>query len=712
MKARHRLMPGAAAVALLALAGVPSQPGAQTPAVALDNDDIGGVVTGPKGPEAGVWVIAETADLPTRYAKIVVTDDQGRYVIPDLPKAKYKVWVRGYGLVDSPKVDAEPGRPLDLTAVIAPNERAAAELYPPIYWYSMLRVPAKSEFPGTGPKGNGIAPAQRSQHHWLADVKSLGCLACHAMGTPGTRVIPREFGDFANSRDAWTRRVQAGQAMTSMVNVVSRLGADRSIAEWANWTDRVAAGELPKDKPARPQGVERNLVLTMWDWSDPKLYLHDLIATDRRRPTVNANGKIYGAHENSSDLVPVLDPVTHTASSVRHPVLDPKTPSHRTDPMTPSAYWGDEAIWDAQANQHNPMMDEKGRPWFTVRLRPFQNPAFCRKGSDHPSAKVFPINASTRGVSMFDPSTGKFTLVDTCFPTHHLIFAEDADNTLWLSSGGPGAQVAGWINRRVLEETGDHQRAQGWSPFVLDTNGNGKRDDWVEPNQPLDAAKDKRVGVGFYSVVVNPQDGSVWGQSLSPFPGYAVRFDPKTQLTEIYAPPAPGYGGRGADIDRNGVFWTSLASGHLGAFDRRKCKVLNGPTATGDHCPEGWTLHRMPGPRFDGVEDDHSAEGSYYTWVDWFNTGGLGENVPIATGNQNSSLLALVNGNWINLVVPYPMGFFTKWVEGRIDDANAGWKGRGLWATTSTRTMFHLEGGKENRPKVVKFQMRPDPLAK
>ena len=436
MRARHGLMLGAAVVALALVAGLPSRPGAQTPAVAIDDDDIGGVVTGPKGPEAGVWVIAETTDLPTKYAKIVVTDDQGRYVLPDLPKAKYKVWVRGYGLVDSAKVDAEPGRALNLTAVVAPNEKAAAEYYPPIYWYAMLRVPPHSDFPGTGPKGNGINPVQRTQQHWLADVKSLGCLACHALGTPGTRVIPREFGDFANSRDAWTRRVQAGQAMTSMVNVVSRLGADRSVAEWADWTDRVAAGELPKDKPPRPQGVERNVVLTVWDWSDPKLYLHDLIATDRRRPTINANGKIYGAHENSSDLVPILDPVTHTASSVRHQLLDPKTPSHRSDPLTPSAYWGDEPIWDAQANAHNPMMDEKGRPWFTVRLRPAANPAFCRKGSDHPSAKVFPIDSSTRHVSMFDPTTGKFTLIDTCFPTHHLIFAEDADNTLWLSSGG------------------------------------------------------------------------------------------------------------------------------------------------------------------------------------------------------------------------------------------------------------------------------------
>ena len=228
------------------------------------------------------------------------------------------------------------------------------------------------------------------------------------------------------------RRLQAGQAMGQMVGVVTRLGPDRAVAEWANWTDRVAAGETPKAKPTRPQGVERNVVLTLWDWGDPKTYLHDLIATDRRKPTVNANGKIYGTQEHSSDLVPVLDPVTHTASTIKHPVLDPKTPSTRElNAMTPSAYWGDEPIWTAQADNHNPMMDEKGRLWFTVRVRPpANNPAFCRQGSEHPSAKAFPLNSSTRQTSMYDPATGKFTLIDLCFPTHHLIFGEDADNTL------------------------------------------------------------------------------------------------------------------------------------------------------------------------------------------------------------------------------------------------------------------------------------------
>ena len=143
-------------------------------AVRVDNDDIGGVVTGARGPEAGVWVIAETTDLPTRFSRTVVTDDQGRYLVPDLPKANYSVWVRGYGLVDSPKVQSAPGRSLNLTAVAAPNPRAAAEYYPAAYWYSLARVPDKSEFPGTGPEGNGISPNMKTQADWLRMMKSGG----------------------------------------------------------------------------------------------------------------------------------------------------------------------------------------------------------------------------------------------------------------------------------------------------------------------------------------------------------------------------------------------------------------------------------------------------------------------------------------------------------------------------------------------------------
>src|SRR5881296_3393083 len=309
-------------------------------AIQIDSDDIGGVVTSKNGPEAGVWVIAETTELGTRFARIAVTDDHGRYVIPDLPQATYSVWVRGYGLVDSPKVKSARGRILNLTAVPAPNAAAAAEYYPAIYWYSMLKIPDKSLFPGTGPSGNGMPVTLTSQAQWLNTIKTTGCMSCHALGTKGTRTIPKDLGDFKNSQDAWQRRIMSGQAMIQMVTVIGRLDTERALKLYGDWTDRIAASELPFDKPSRPQGVERNVVLTLWDWSRPTAYLHDLIGTDRRNPRINANGKFYGSAEESTDYVPILDPGRNAASERKHPVRDPNTPSSKAAPMTPSPYWG------------------------------------------------------------------------------------------------------------------------------------------------------------------------------------------------------------------------------------------------------------------------------------------------------------------------------------------------------------------------------------
>ena len=708
MTLKHILFASAAAIGIaVGLTTIPTPASAQQSAsVVVGSDNIGGVVTGPTGPEAGVWVIAETTDLPTKFAKMVVTDDQGRYVIPELPKAKYKVWVRGYGLVDSPKADGEPGQSLNLTAVAAPSAKAAADYYPPIYWYSMLRIPAASEFP--------IGP-MKTQPEWLNQIKTTGCMSCHALGSPGTRALPKELSDM-KPEEAWARRLMVGQAQTQMMNVISRFDTQRVLKSFADWTDRIAAGELPFDKPARPQGIERNVVISSWDWSTPTGYMHDLISTDRRNPTVNAYGKLYGAPEESTDFFPVLDPKTHTASQIQHPVRDPNTPSSKNNPMAPSPFWGPDPIWDSKTSIHNQMMDEKGRVWSAARVRPPANPDFCKAGSDHPSAKILPLANANRHASMYDPQTGKFTLISTCFPTHHLTFAEDANNTLWFSSGVTGPAAAGFLNRKMFEETGDEVKSQGWTVFVLDTNGNGRRDEYVEPNQPIDPNKDKRIETNLYSVAINPQDGSVWGTRLG-YPGHIVRVAPgpdptHTALAEIYEPPFPGYGPRGGDIGRDGIYWTSLASGHLGRFDRSKCKVLNGPTATGKHCPEGWTLYKFPGPQFKDVSEDGSVEASYYTWVDQHNTFGLGANVPIASGNMSDAYFALVNGQWVTLRVPYPMGFFAKWSEGRIDDPNGGWKGKGLWATSSTRTVFHFEGGTKNKPQVVRFQLRPDPLAR
>jgi hypothetical protein len=704
-----------AAIGVVALAAsLPAPVSAQqAQAVAIDNDDIGGVVRGPSGPEAGVWVIAETTDLPTKYAKMVVTDDQGRYVIPDLPRAKYKIWVRGYGLVDSAKVDGEPGRQLNLTAVPAPNEAAAAKYYPAAYWYAMLKIPPASEF-----GGNSDIPKNITRETWLTRMNNVDCIGCHQLGQESTRTIPSSLGEFKSHADAWMRRVQSGQAGEMMTNRLAGQLGGVPFKYFGEWTERIAKGELPKQKPARPQGVERNIVVTSWEWSTEKHYLHDLISSDRRNPTVNAYGPLYGSPEYATDNMPILDPKTHKVTFFKMPVRDTNMPealgpghAAALKPIAPSPYWGDEKIWETRANNHNAMFDKQGRVWSAATVRGMDNPAFCKKGSEHPSAKVFPLERSPRQVSVLDPKTMKYTFVDTCFGTHHPQFGYDADNTLWLSGTGP---VAGWINTKVFDETGDAAKAQGWSPFILDSNGNGKRDEYTEPNQPADSAKDRRItgGSGPYAVMPHPTDGSVW-YTVGVFAGPPafLRFDPKTGLSEIYHLPKAAYGHRGGDIGKDGVLYSSGSNGSLIAFDRRKCKgPLNGPNATGDHCPEGFTFHRYPGPSFEG--ETTSVEGSYYTWVDHHNTLGLGENVPISTANLQDGFVGLKDGRMVLMRIPYPMGFYAKGLDGRIDDPNAGWKGRGLWSTSGDRTPWLMEGGKGAKPRAVQIQVRPDPLAK
>jgi hypothetical protein len=692
-----------------------AQQGAAAPAI--DPDDIGGVVTGPNGPEAGVWVIAETRDLPVRYIKSVVTDDRGRFVVPDLPKANYTVWARGYGLVDSAKTTSAPGRIVNITATPAPNDAAAAEYYPAIYWYSMLKMPTADQF-----GGKSSIPAAITQTDYIFAMKNQGCIGCHQLGQKSTRTFPPAFADLAakSHEQAWMRRVQSGQAGEQMLGqLANRLGG-APFKYFADWTQRIAKGELPHAKPQRPQGVERNIVITLRDWMNEKQYLHDLIASDRRYPTVNGYGPVFGSPEYSSDTIPILDPIKNVTTTFKAPVKDPSMPlslgpGHAAGlkPLQPSAYWGSEQIWDTRVNNHNSMIGRDGRVWLAASIRGAENPAFCRAGSDHPSAKLFPLERTNRQAAVFDPKTQKYVFVDTCFGTHHPQFGYDADNTLWFSGGGP---VLGWVNTKVFDATGDAAKAQGWTAFVLDTNGNGKRDDYVEPDQPLDPTKDKRVNAGFYAVMPNPKDGSIWGANFSN-PGMVVRVapganPPATALTEVYRVPLPGFGVRGGDIDGNGVLWVSLGSGHLGSFDRRKCKgPLNGPKATGDHCPEGWSFYKYPGPGFEGL-GDNSAESSYYSWVDQHNTFGLGENVPMSTGNLNDGLIAYANGRMVVLRVPYPMGFYAKGFDGRIDDPKAGWKGRGLWAANGDRTPWLIEGGKGTKPLAAHFQLRPDPLAK
>ncbi|MDZ7645544.1 MAG: carboxypeptidase-like regulatory domain-containing protein [Woeseiaceae bacterium] len=675
------------------------------PEIPIDDDDIAGVVSSLSGPEAGVWVIAETDDFDTRFARIVVTDDDGRYLVPDLPDAEYRLWVRGYGLSDSPEETATPGSHVDLTALVAANPAVAARYYPAAYWYAMMDLPADDE----------VADLPGGLNFYLTWVKNMGCVGCHQMGNERTRTMPEAFADIESSEQAWARRIASGQAGDSMVRLATELLHGLPIKYLADWTDRIAAGQLPEQAPERPAGVERNVVATVRDWSQPQHYLHDLSGTDRRDPTVNGYGPLYGAPELSTDLMPILDPVANTATNFEVPVRDEDTPTTNDDPVVaPSPYWGEERIWDSHANIHNPMLDQDGRVWLTARIRAADNPDFCKPGSEHPSAELYPRERASRHLAVFDPDTRDYTFVDTCFSTHHLQFAYDERNTLWTSGGG---DVVGWLDSTTFLQTGDAAAAQNWAPLILDTNGNGRQDDWTEPGEPADPELDTRVPNGFYAVMPEPRGEAVWGSNAFRYPGSLTRLvpgdnPPQTAIAEMYNPPLPGFGVRGADIDKNGIVWVSLGSGHLGEFDRSKCEgPLNGPGATGDHCPEGWTLHDLPGPGF-GDLPGFSVESSYYTWVDQHNSLGLGEDVPIATGNLFDGVHALVDGKFVTLRIPYPMGFYTKGFEGRIDDPDAGWKGRGIWVPEGGRTPWLKEGGKGSKPIVVHFQVRPEPLAK
>ena len=669
-------------------------------AIALD--DIEGMIRGPDGGEAGVWVIAETTDLRTTFRKIVVTDDDGRFLIPDLPDASYDVWSRGYGIDDSYKESARPGDRLTINASVAKTAQKAAQNYPANYWYSLLDVPKTSEFPGTGDQGNGISPRVLNQAQWVDRLKD-GCQLCHQMGNLATREIP-EPSNFDSTRHAWDQRLQMGRG--AMIGPMYQLGRKRAVDVFADWTDRIMAGEIP-EPPPRPDGIQQNLVLTQWGWSNPEGFVHDNVSTDKRNPKLYPDGQVFGVAQTQGRLT-ITDPLKHQSREL-------------TIPMREAGGSNTSYVGGGPSNPHNPMMDDQNRVWMTSSIRRNKNSTWC-SDSEHPSVQQFPLKNSGRQLSYFDVDTEKFVLIDTCYSTHHLQFAYDNNNTLW-SSGD--MNVVGWLDTKMFDETQDERASQGWCPTILDTSGDGRVGEYVGPDDAVDPTKDKRVTGFAYGIIPNPADGSVWFTRPYPnmVPGQILRLDPKTCLTEQYQPPfgvdtVPasqwGHGPRGIDIDRNGIIWTALGgSGHIASFDRSKCKVLNGPIATGQHCPEGWSLHSTPGPQMKGVTSAGNADFHYYIWVDQFDTLGLGTNVPIANGTTSDSLIAWLpeSSEMVTLRVPYPLGFYTRGLDGRIDDPEAGWKGRGVWASNNSVVVWHNEGGRGMTSEIVRFQIRPHPLA-
>jgi hypothetical protein len=717
---------------------------------------ITGVVQGEKGPEAGVWVIAETKDLPTNLIKTVVTNDQGRFLVPELPTATYKVWVRGYGLVDSTPIEMKPGNnsvTLKVTSAKTPQE--AAKVYPGDYWLSLMAPPDKSLFPGTGTTtdpGNGVGNRMRSQELWINSLKS-DCNFCHQLGNALTRDTKHIFAakpELKTDAEAWEWRLGVGVRGTNMYSVLNTQGKTASLKTFSDWTERIEKGEVPPSPP-RPTGIERNIVSTQWDVGDDHSFMHDQISTDKNHPTVNGGGPNYAVNAGHGQLV-VMDQRENSTYALDIPTREPKdkVPSRFPAPNRPSMFWGNEHLWANPpydpADPHNPMLDSKGRVWMTSKLRGNQDPAWCNDGSNKYS-DWYPLRSSGRQASFYDPKTKQFTLIDTCFATHHLQFDNDANETLYFNElVGP---IVGWIDTKVYDETKDEQKAVGWCGQVVDTNGDGKitrpwnvlptsrggevsilysTDTATDPAAArankekgtvvLDPNKDTMISYSLYSMIPSPVDDSVWGVS-EVFPGYLIRMQrgnnpPESCKTQIFKVPAPGYDPRGVDIDSNGVVWTALAAtSHLASFDIRKCKDLGGKQKVdGSQCKEGWTLYQTQGPKLKGT--DVPADFHYYNWVDQHNIIGLGKDIPFANGSNSDSLIALdpKTNKWTYFRIPYPLGFYSRGMDARIDDPNAGWKGRALYSNYGTHFVWHIEGGKGTKGKIVKFQIRPDPLAR
>jgi hypothetical protein len=467
--------------------------------------------------------------------------------------------------------------------------------------------------------------------------------------------------------------------------------------------------------PPRPQGLERNIVVTLWDVSTPTAFVHDIVSTDKRNPTSNAYGPIYGV-EFHHDSVMVLDPKRNTTELVPIPTRIPKSQMQPFTPQRvnlPSPNWGEEIIFEDFVNPNNGTMDAQGRVWMSAQVRGPENPGYCTDAKNKWAA-LYPVQAGRRQLSVYDPKTKTFSDYDTCTHAHHVRLGEGTNRNIVYYNGLPTGSI-GWLDLDVFARTKSEEAAQGWCRPYFDINGDGVIDPKVDRQVPAG---------GMYSVIPDPTDPTVvWG-GVPGTPGRIVRLKTATCAAEAYEPPynnpkAPGTIGftpRGIDIDRSGLVWTALAgSGHLASFDRKKCAVLGGEAATSmQHCPEGWTLYPLPGPRMKGVTDEINSDFHYYNFVDQYNTFGMGENVPMASGTTSDALYVLdrSTGKVLTLRVPYPLGFFTRGLDGRIDDARAGWKGRGLWAVNGTRAVWHTEGGKGTPSQVAHFQLRPNPLAR
>ena len=628
-------------------------------------------------PEAGVWVIAETDSLPTPFRKIVVTNDDGRFVVPDLPKGAYHVWVRGYGLKDSAPADAAPGANLELQVLSATTPQEAAKVYPSQYWFSLYQPPALESLPKTTAAGGGVAAGPiEGRDGWIAQFK-LGCMLCHQLGVQ----ITRGFAKPQDWEDTWHR---AG-VMNATADALGREPLKQSLVDWDS---RIAAGETPA-QPPRPTGAERNIVITQWQWGAANSYVHDEVATDKRNPTLYPYGPVWGL-DIGTDTLWKLDVGTNRISSFHVPVRGNYHKSWNESFPSWSAY-----TW--VANPHNPMMDDKGHVWITTQIRePKDQPKW--ESSDlvyqaghgptgvggagsvlNGEGERTAANTSGRQLGYFDSKTGKFVLIDTIYGTHHLQF--DAQGRLWTSLDPRGLGMFDPSKFDPANPEGTEGRAQ--KLFIK-----------------LDPETGQSLTGGGYGIAIDPVDQTVWRANpvATGAGNKLMRYDPRINVHTDYMLPAPGRGARGIDFSTDGTVWFATGSGHLGRLDPGSGK---------------FTYWQLPGPKLKGTgAETGSAEMPYYIWVDQFDTLGMGKNMVVTCGTNSDSLVVFdpASEKFAVIRIPYPLSFYTRGLDGRIDDAKAGWKGRGLWATFGEDPIIFIE--KTQRSSIVHIQYRPDPLAR
>ena len=369
-----------AAATLAAL--IVAAPARAQPPRTMPEGFITGTVASDRGPEAGVWVIAQTTELKTPFIKIVVTDDGGRYVLPQLPEATYNVWVRGYGLVDSTPIEGRPGdTDLALTAKRAGTLRKPRRcIRATTGWRCSsrpLRTSSRARAVGqrhrAGAQGaRSMDPQPQELVQFLPSARQRDHTHAGSHGSPEV--------DAARGRGSY--RTQLGVRGGAMAGAFAVFGRENAMQVLSDWTNRVAAGEVPP-APPRPEGVERNVVVTLWDWGGATSFMHDEIATYKNDPTVNGYGPVYAVSAGHGRLT-VLDPLDNSTYELTIPTReDPRKVSSRfPPPAMPSNFWGMQHLWGLEnpADPHNPMMDRKGRVWMTSKIRDDQ-PAWCREGS-------------------------------------------------------------------------------------------------------------------------------------------------------------------------------------------------------------------------------------------------------------------------------------------------------------------------------------------